>query len=91
MTEREIPKSLLEALKTWLGEEGHAFFRGCLEEHGTVSPVFPTEGAPQIPHPVHFREGMQVRNFLRKRPECEGWTDHDFDDHWANIVRQVVR
>ncbi len=25
---------------------------------------------PGIPHPVHFREGMQVRNFLSSLPSC---------------------
>lgn len=39
-----------------------------------------------IPHPVHFREGMAVRNFLRSQPECECWDAHDLDDVWMLIV-----
>ena len=60
---------LLQAVRDWLGEGGISFFQECLDEHGRVDPIL---GDGPIPHPVHFREGMQVRNFLRTRPECKG-------------------
>jgi hypothetical protein len=44
----------------------------------------------KIPHPVHFREGMQVRNWLRSQKECAGWTDHEFDDNWSSLVKRAV-
>lgn len=43
-----------------------------------------------IPHPVHFREGMQVRNFLRTLSECKDWTSHDLDDRWEGLVERAI-
>ena len=43
-----------------------------------------------IPHPIHFREGMQIRNALRGSGLCEGWDDHDLDDNWAEIVERAI-
>jgi hypothetical protein len=43
-----------------------------------------------IPHPVHFREGMQIRNWLRKQPETKGWTDYDYDDKWEGLVLKAI-
>lgn len=74
---------LIEKVRKWLGEEGINHFREYKNKYGTVSPVF-MEGS--IPHPVHFREGMQVRNFLRSLPECKGWSCHDFDNNWAQVI-----
>ena len=60
------------ALRTWLGDDGLSFFRECQTDHGRVDPViFQDVGnragmtVKAIPHSVHFREGMQGRNFLR--------------------------
>lgn len=43
-----------------------------------------------LPHAVHFKEGMQVRNFLRKLPECKGWTAHDYDERWVGLVEVAL-
>lgn len=98
---------LFTALGDWLGYDGLSFFLMCIEEYGTVAPVWtewvekPPKNASRlteavlrakgewgigIPHPVHFREGMAVRNFLRAQPECENWDAHDLDDTWCFIV-----
>jgi len=45
---------------------------------------------PPIPHPVHFREGMQVRNFLRTI-FGETWTAHDYDNRWAKLVEEAIK
>ena len=66
------------------------FFRDCLKDHGTVSPILMTAGSMAIPHPVHFREGMQIRNWMRDRPECEGWNDNDFDNRWETAVKAAI-
>lgn len=58
-----------------------------VEEHGRIDAVY-MEG--RIPHPVHFREGMQIRNFMREQPECKGWTDHEYDDNWVKAVEQAL-
>ncbi len=44
---------------------------------------------PPIPHPVHFREGMQVRNFLRAI-YGKTWNDHDYDNRWADLVDDAI-
>ena len=78
---------LVEKTREWLGEDGRAFFKKCLEEHGKIDAVY-EEG--RIPHAVHFREGMSVRNFLRGTGLCDHWTDHDFDNSWVDIVRRAL-
>lgn len=80
-------QDLLDKVYEWLGFEGLSFFSEMKEEHGRVDPILTDE---LIPHPVHFREGMQVRNFLRTLPECSDWTDHNFDDRWVDIINQVI-
>ncbi len=44
---------------------------------------------PGIPHSVHFREGMRVRNFLRTI-FGDMWTDHDYDNRWAELVDEAI-
>ena len=43
-----------------------------------------------MPHPVHLREGISVRNWLRTQPETAGWTDHDYDDRWQDVVLRAI-
>jgi hypothetical protein len=87
-----LPREVYAKVHSWLGDEGRRFFRHCLGLTGTVSPVLKLdEGRKHIPvHPVHFREGMQVRNFLRGLPECASWTDYDFDNFWAEVVTRSL-
>jgi len=88
----DIPESLVEKLHGFLGEDGLSFFRECQTDHGTVSPVLTVklDGGRAFPHPVHFREGMQVRNAMRGFDECESWDDHDLDNHWQKVVEQAL-
>lgn len=44
-----------------------------------------------VPHVVHFREGMQVRNFMRNSELCKNWNDHDFDDNWVSLIEECIR
>lgn len=81
------PKTIIPKVKKWLGRDGRKLFSKYKTEHGTVSPVFMDEG---IPHPVHFREGMQVRNFLRSLPECKNWNPNELDDNWIQIVEEAI-
>jgi hypothetical protein len=84
------PEEMASALREWLGADGLNFFRECKADHDTVSPVLKTAGSTAIPHPVHLREGMQIRNWMRKRPECEGWDAHDYDDRWTTAVEAAI-
>jgi len=80
-------KEIINALRSWLGETGKKFFTWCYNKYGTVSPVYDEGG---IPHPVHFREGMQVRNYLRTLLECKDWTCEQLDDNWADLVKEAL-
>lgn len=89
-------KKIVKATKKWLGEDGKSFFSGVYEKYGTLIAVW-MEGGEEginkgfgIPHPVHFREGMQVRNFLRTLDETKKWDAHDFDNRWENIVLKAI-
>lgn len=84
---KKYPFSLLSNTKKWLGEDGIVFFAKNLLEHNDISPVL-MDG--DIPHPVHFREGMTVRNFLRKQPACDGWDSNRLDDEWIEIVKEAI-
>ena len=84
---KEIPKGLARKVRKWLGDDGIAFFEGLLKEHGKLNVVI---GEGSIPHPVHFREGMQVRNFMRSSGFCKGWDDHDFDNNWEEAVKAAL-
>lgn len=86
MPSKEIPKPLVKALRAWLGDNGIYFFSMCLAEYGTVSPIL----RGRIPHPVHWREGMTVRNFMRRSGFCDGWTDNELDETWCAAVELAL-
>ena len=88
MVDKEF-RAQVTAVREWLGPDGLKFFRDVKEEHGEVNVVLTIPGS-RIPHPIHFREGMQIRNVLRKSGLCKGWSDHDLDDRWAEIVEQAI-
>jgi len=84
---REVTFNIIVRTHGFLGKPGRQLFADYKAEYGTVSPVIKKGG---IPHPVHFREGMQIRNYLRTLDDCQGWSDHDFDDTWTEVVEQVI-
>lgn len=91
MIDEELKKlEISMKLKEFLGEEGIRLFRHLKRLTGSCSPVlklnFAKKGVPV--HPVHFREGMQIRNFLRTLPECEGM---NLDDEWSELVELAIR
>ena len=99
---KEIPKELIKRANEWLGVDGRSFFQQCLDDHGTVSPVLdsndpiivgdnpPTISIKPLPHPVHLREGMAVRNFMRHSGFCVDWNDHDYDNLWPILIEKVI-
>lgn len=80
-----IDPKLKNKVKKWLGKSGITFFFNLKKKYGSVSPVYMENG---IPHPVHWREGMQVRNFLRKHVN---WDCHKLDNQWANIIEEAIK
>lgn len=102
----KIQKSLVDKVRKFLSGnnfDGIKFFFECLIKYKDISPVYmedPSTISPlpdsiehtpiNLPHPVHFREGMQIRNFMRTCEECKDWTAHDFDNYWISIVGLVM-
>ena len=83
-----MQKVIVESVRRWLGDDGIKFFTNLKKKHGRVDAVYMEQG---IPHPVHLREGMQVRNFLRGLDECKDWDAHKLDDNWVSIIEEVIK
>lgn len=77
MVETHHLKSIVEKTSQWLGNDGKKFFTQVLLKEGDLIAV-------------HFRQGMQVRNFLRGLEECKEWNDHDFDNNWMFIIKECL-
>ncbi len=92
MTQIMIAETLKDKLFKWLGEENLRWFKHLKGLTGTISPVLSLNiKRKRIPvHPVHFREGMQIRNWMRHQDECKGWSDIDFDDNWTLLVDLTI-
>ena len=78
----------LKEIKSWLGDDGIMFFKHLKEKYGRIDTIFMEDG---IPHPVHFREGMRVRNFLRELDEFKYWDTNKLDDEWVGIIEEVIK
>lgn len=72
-----ITEAIVKATRDFLGHDGKKFFTVCLIREGDLIST-------------HFREGMQIRNFLRGLDDCKDWTDHDFDNNWIEIVTRAI-
>ena len=84
-------EELLIKLKEWLTVHGIKQFKEYKEGHGTVSPVFSVSySGGNVPYSVHFREGIQVRNFLRTQEYCKDWDCHKLDNEWANLIEECI-
>lgn len=89
VADETVNEEIIENTRRWLGPEGTSFFRGLKEKYGSVAPVYPEPTDPSLPHPVHFREGMQVRNFLRQITN-NSWTAQEYDDRWIGIIEKAI-
>jgi len=87
-----IDVSLIEKAKSWLGPEGISFFKHLKGLTGNVSPVLKLnverKGIPS--HPIHFREGMSIRNWMRDQVECNDWNGEDFDENWVDLIELTI-
>ena len=84
----------MKAFKEWLGESGISFFRHLKGLKGTVIPVLrlnnDRKGMPG--YPVHFREGMQVRNWLREHTKLgKTLNSIDLDDYYVKIIEEAIK
>lgn len=81
----DSPK-LIAGLRTWLGDEGVAFFTEVHNQYGRLN-VNWMEGS--IPHPVHLREGIQIRNKLRSLTAFL-WADTEYENKWEECVLRAI-
>jgi hypothetical protein len=84
-----ISPDTINNLKTFLGKGGIRFFQLCKFLKGTVSPVFTFKKMKYV-HPVHLREGMQIRNWMRSQPEFKDFSDHDYDNNWMALIEKTI-
>ena len=80
---------LNERLQKFLGKKGIHFFWTLIRLYGTANPIIRRKGPIPV-HPVHFREGMTIRNWLRNQPECKEWDHNRLDCDWCKLVKQAV-
>ena len=83
----KIPDKLVDHLVDSLGHGYILFFAGCWHAYGTYSPVM--KGT--IPHPVHFREGMEIRNAIRESGMCDDWDCEVLDGMWTHVIDKVIK
>ena len=95
MQNSKLTSEEMAAFKEWLGEDGIRYFRHLKGLKGTVVPVLKLNkeknaGVPAWP--VHFREGMQIRNWLRANTELGKKLDSiELDDCYVNILEEAIK
>lgn len=77
---------LIPDMRVWLGEDGLDFFRNVKKVHGQLNACWLEDN---IPHSVHFREGMLVRNKLRELTNGT-WSSHEYDDTWVDVIEECI-
>lgn len=85
-------KRILNELIHYLGYDGIAFFQMCIDEYDQLEKAVWNEGG--IPHSVHFREGMQIRNWMRQQEYFRNNAsndDHYYDNEWMRYIRLALR
>jgi hypothetical protein len=84
MIPAEVTESILIQTKEYLGEGGLQTFVIYYKAEGKVNPIL-------ISGNVHYKEGKQIRDFLRTLPDCANWTAKDFDNLWSTIITILVK
>ena len=95
MKEIKLSENEMSNFKKWLGEEGIRYFRHLKGLKDTVVPVLKLNkeknaGVPAWP--VHLREGMQIRNWLRGNTELgKKLNSVELDDCYVSILEEAIR
>lgn len=89
---KQVPQSVIDCVGEFLGKDNIRWFYWVKRLKGSINCVLKLNFKRKfIPvHPIHLREGMQIRNFMRLLPECKEWTDHDFDDNWVLVIEVLI-
>jgi hypothetical protein len=82
-----VTPEIVEQIRLWLGPKGVSFFREIREKYGRIDALWIEGGI--LPHPVHFREGVQIRNQLRALTNSS-WTAHEYDNHWVEVIELAI-
>ena len=90
-------KRLAHGIRKWLGDEGYKFFKEIYDEYGELAvcllietDIIGKDGKPKmLPHSIHFSEGMEIRNQLR-RLTGSSWTDWEYDELWEEITLEAI-
>ena len=95
MQDNKLTLEEMAAFKKWLGDDGIRYFRHLKGLKGTVVPVLKLskEKNAGVPvYPVHFREGMQIRNWLRGNTELgKKLNSVELDDCYVSILEEEIR
>ena len=95
MKTNKLTEEEMAAFKEWLGEDGIRYFRHLKGLKGTVVPVLKLNKEKNAGVPawsVHFREGMQIRNWLRANTELGKKLDSiELDDCYVNILEEAIK
>lgn len=87
MKDKVYWKPLIREMREWLGVLGLNFFLDTKHKYGRIDAVWMEDG---IPHMVHFREGMDVRNKLRELTNNE-WTAIEYDETWVAVIEECIK
>jgi hypothetical protein len=93
MNKNKLTIEEMAAFKKWLGEEGIRYFKHLKGLKGIVVPILKLnyEKKGMQAYPVHFREGMQIRNWLRENTELGKKLDSvDLDDCYVEILEEAI-
>ena len=88
-----ITKEHIESLKKYLGEENLRYFRHLKGLKGSVFPIlklnYIRKGIPI--HPVGLREGMQIRNWMRKNfKEFNEMSQKEIENYAKELVEKAI-
>ena len=83
-----------DRMREWMGQEGIRWFRHLKGLKGTVIPVlklnYARKGMPVWP--VHYHEGMQVRNWLRENVKAiQDMGPVELDEAYEDIIEDVIK
>lgn len=88
--------NLVVRFKQWLSPEGIRYFQLLKHFHGRVDPIlrlnYKRKGLPV--HPVHLRDGIPIRNWMRQQPELKpesGYNAMLISDGWTALVELAIQ
>lgn len=95
MEHKKLSEEEMNSFKSWLKEEGIRYFRHLKGLKGSVVPVLkvnPNKNFGISSYPVHFRDGVSIRNWLRENTELGKELDSiELDDCYVKILEEAIK